>query len=151
MAVVDFIVYRFIFDYTLPRTIFHVIFMSVFMGLLFYIVLPKLMNKIADRLLKSIPALTLLPDETIILEAGANHFKGVEGVGGRLTLTSHRLVFVSHKQNIQRHQQEFNRKSIVGVSPHKKFSKGIVVSTNEHDDHTFIVDSPEKWINEITA
>ena len=33
------------------------------------------------------------PDENILFETGANHFKGAEGVGGKLFLTNKRLVF----------------------------------------------------------
>ncbi|MCL2478028.1 MAG: hypothetical protein FWF22_00900 [Treponema sp.] len=36
------------------------------------------------------------------MDIGANLFRGIEGVGGRLKVTSKRLVFTSHMFNLQR-------------------------------------------------
>lgn len=43
----------------------------------------------------------LRPGETVIKEGVANLQKRVETVGGKLWLTSQRLVFEAHKLNIQ--------------------------------------------------
>ena len=43
----------------------------------------------------------LLPDEVLIKQGPANLQRGTETVGGRLTLTSQRLVFESHRFNLQ--------------------------------------------------
>ena len=43
-------------------------------------------------------------DENILLESPANHCKGIEGVGGKLFLTNKKLIFKSHKFNIQNHE-----------------------------------------------
>jgi len=40
----------------------------------------------------------------IVLDGGANHFKGAEGVGGWLYLTSEEVIFKSHAFNIQSHE-----------------------------------------------
>jgi len=41
-------------------------------------------------------------EEQILMDIGANLFRGIEGVGGRLKVTSKRLVFTSHMFNLQR-------------------------------------------------
>ncbi len=43
----------------------------------------------------------LLPNEHVIKEGAANLQRGLETVGGRLFLTSHRLVFEAHALNFQ--------------------------------------------------
>ena len=43
----------------------------------------------------------ILKDEKIIKQSLANHWRGIESVGGRLFLTSERLIFESHAFNIQ--------------------------------------------------
>ena len=41
--------------------------------------------------------ITTEPGESILFDTPANHFKGMEAVGGKLYLTYKRLVFKSHK------------------------------------------------------
>ena len=43
----------------------------------------------------------ILKDEKIIKQSLANHWRGIESVGGRLFLTSQRLIFKSNAFNIQ--------------------------------------------------
>ena len=40
-------------------------------------------------------------DEQILMDVGANFFRGIEAVGGRLKITTKRLVFSSHLINVQ--------------------------------------------------
>ncbi|HMN33534.1 MAG TPA: hypothetical protein PKA54_09175 [Chitinophagaceae bacterium] len=54
----------------------------------------------------------LLPDEIILLQATANHIKGFENAGGLLYPTNHRLLFISHKLNIQNHTLFIERNEI---------------------------------------
>ena len=42
--------------------------------------------------------------KSVIMDGGANHLKGAEGVGGWLYLTPDEVIFKSHKFNIQVHQ-----------------------------------------------
>ncbi|TPN82297.1 GRAM domain-containing protein [Aquimarina algicola] len=48
--------------------------------------------------------LDVLEDEIIEFAVPANHFVGIEGVGGKLFVTNKRIVFKSHNFNIQNHQ-----------------------------------------------
>jgi hypothetical protein len=42
--------------------------------------------------------------EVLVKQGPANHFRGLEGVGGWLYLTNRRLVFRSHAFNVQNHE-----------------------------------------------
>lgn len=150
-AAIQFAANVFIFDYPVGRSISQALFSAVFMGLTFHFVFQKFLVWMAQNLEKSLPTLELLPNESMVIEAGANHFKGIEAVGGKLTLTDQRLVFISHKFNIQKNREEFDRSSIFEVKPHHKFSKGIILTTKENASHTFIVDLREKWISELNS
>src|SRR5205814_4334021 len=59
------------------------------------------------------------PDESILFHTPANHFKGMEGVGGKLYLTDKRLMFKSHKLNVQNDQLAINLTDIKKVDKYK--------------------------------
>jgi hypothetical protein len=40
-------------------------------------------------------------DEEILADVAANFFRGIEGVGGRLKITSHRVLFEANEINLQ--------------------------------------------------
>ena len=52
------------------------------------------------------PKTALEPGESMLKEGRANLQRGVETVGGRLFLTDRRLIFESHKFNVQRGSTE---------------------------------------------
>lgn len=70
-------------------------------GLVFGWLMGKFVN---SKLLIKGTAIDLDTGENIVFETGANHFKGVEAVGGKLYLTNKRVVFKSHTFNIQAHE-----------------------------------------------
>jgi hypothetical protein len=91
-------------------------------------------------------------NESIIKEGGANHFKGKEGVGGKLVLTDRRLIFKSHKFNIQNHQDNFDLRQVEKLQATKtlKFlENGLTLELMNNDRHKFIVDEPTDWIEKI--
>jgi len=57
----------------------------------------------------------LIENEKIEFAKGANHFKGIEGVGGKLFVTDKRIVFKSHSINIQNHELIIEYPDIQGV------------------------------------
>jgi predicted NAD/FAD-binding protein len=87
-----------------------------------------------------------------IYEGAANHFMGVESVGGRLYLTADALIFVSHAANIQVHRLTIpirdirNVKAVptLGIVPN-----GILVETYSGKAERFVVNKRETWITEI--
>lgn len=92
------------------------------------------------------------PGEVLLKDGGANHFRGLEGVGGRLALTDRRLVFKSHKLNIQNHQSVFPLFDIVEVGARKTFGlleNRLSVRLVNDESHEFVVDGAREWIAAI--
>ena len=89
-------------------TVVSTLFGGIIAGLLFSFML----QFFADRLFKKIIVETDAR-EKVIKEGGANHLKGRVGVGGKLVLTDRRLIFKSHKINVQNHQDSFDVNSIL--------------------------------------
>jgi hypothetical protein len=105
----------------------------------------------AERLFQKIIVETAA-NEIIIKEGGANHFMGKEAVGGKLVLTDKRLIFKSHKFNIQNHQENFELEQIEKVgatSTFKLLKNGITLELMNNVKHKFIVDEPTDWIEKI--
>lgn len=90
-------------------------------------------------------------DETILFETGANHFKG-EGVGGKLYLTNKRLVFKSHKFNVQNHKLSIRLSDIDKVVRYKVLGlvgNGLSVTTKDNKIEKFVVQQIEEWLNQL--
>ena len=92
------------------------------------------------------------PDERILFDTGANHLKGVEGVGGKLYLTNKRLVFKSHKFNIQNHLLSINLSDIYKIERHKTLglvNNGLTLTTKQNKTEKFAVQQIDEWLNEL--
>jgi hypothetical protein len=130
------------------------IFVSSFVGVLVGAPLFSLMMTYTAKKLGQKIQVDIQVDEKIIKEGGANHFKGKEGVGGKLVLTGKRLIFKAHKFNIQNHQEFFEIDMIESVKtfkPMKMFNTGLAIELINKESHKFIVDGPEEWLTTIVA
>ena len=88
-----------------------------------------------------------LRDEKIIQEAFANHWRGIEAVGGRLILTSQRLIFESHAFNIQTGNTVI---PLLGINHMEKgFLNIINVYSENNIKNAFTVWGRTKWIKAI--
>jgi hypothetical protein len=117
---------------------------GIFAGLIFALII----NYAANRLYKKI-IIDINIDEALIKEGGANHFKGKEGVGGKLVLTDKRLIFKSHNLNIQNHQDNFDLAQINEVQATKTlnlFNNGLLLELVDMGKHKFVVDEPNDWV-----
>jgi hypothetical protein len=123
---------------------------GVIISALFYSLGFKLLKKTAEKLGKTIPEVSLQADEKLVLETGASHYKGIEAVGGKLTLTSKRLIFRSHKFNIQNHRQEFLISEIKAAAHDERKNKIFKLELASNESHRFLVDSPVDWINTLS-
>ena len=93
-------------------------------------------------------------DEEIVFEALANHFKKLEAVGGKIYLTNKRLVFISHKANIQNHQLFIGLNDIVTVERYKTFgiiNNGILVRTKEKAIEKFVVNESKELVEKLNS
>jgi hypothetical protein len=70
-------------------------------------------------------------------------------VGGKLTLTSKRLIFRSHKFNIQNHQQEFSITEIKATARDERQVKIFKLELANNEIHRFLADFPADWINTL--
>jgi hypothetical protein len=61
--------------------------------------------------------ISLMPGETVVKESRANLQRGPETVGGHLYLTDHRLIFESHRLNVQRGATIVPLSDVVEVTP----------------------------------
>ena len=87
-------------------------------------------------------------DETVLREGLANHFKGIEGVGGKLYLTGRRLRFISHKLNIQRHDESYPLSHVSSVKATRTLGiipNGLVVCSQDGQRERFVVYQHRDW------
>jgi hypothetical protein len=92
-------------------------------------------------------------EEKILFETPANHFKGIEGVGGKLYLTNKRLIFKSHKLNIQNHQLIINSSDIKHVDRYKTLglvNNGLSITTIADKTERVVVEKVEEWLKILT-
>jgi hypothetical protein len=88
----------------------------------------------------------------IIFEGPANHFKGAEGVGGYLWLTSGQLFFRSHRFNIQNHDCRMVLTEITEVEATKTLGmipNGLLVRLLSGTQERFIVHKNRDWAAKI--
>lgn len=141
------IVYFFITKGFLPELAILILVLGLLIGFIFAWAL-QFMTK---GLLKKI-TVKISDNERIIREGGANHFKGMEGVGGKLVLTNKRLIFKSHKLNVQNHQDNFELEKIERLRTNKTLgfiANGLIVELANQERHRFVVDAPQDWIEII--
>lgn len=95
----------------------------------------------------------LLPGETVIKEGAANLQRGIEQVGGKLFLTTHRLVFESHALNVQTGATIIALSDVSGTALcwTKVFGvlplvpNSLAVSTQHGKQHRFVLYGRKKW------
>jgi hypothetical protein len=90
--------------------------------------------------------------EGTIYEGPANHFMGIESVGGKLYLTAETLIFISHSINIQVHQMSIPLRDIVDVRAVNTLGvvpNGLHVDTIAGTTERFVVYKRKLWISEI--
>jgi hypothetical protein len=90
----------------------------------------------------------------VVRKAGlANHFKGVEGVGGKLYLTDKRLRFRSHRLNVQVHDESVALSEIgaaqgtrtLGIIPN-----GLRITLRSGEAKRFVIEDRSAWLEELS-
>lgn len=103
-------------------------------------------NWLGNFLIKS----ELDADEKIEIEGPPNLFRGTGGVSGKIFLTDKKLVFKSHKINVQKGQTNIeykNIKEIIRRKTTKIVNNGIRI--NENKDFDFVVNERNLWLKKI--
>lgn len=130
--------------------IFFAVFMAVFCGVLFPIGI-EIFSRYQSRKFQADNE-TWLKTMEVLYSAGANHFMGIEGVGGYLVLTPDALLFKSHKFNIQNHTLEIPLEQCVNVTIVDYcyvIPTGINVETENGKNERFAVANRKAWIEKI--
>lgn len=86
--------------------------------------------------------------EEVIFKTPANHYMGVECVGGTLYLTDKRLVFKSHNVNIQNHElsiQLAQLRAVKRFKMHGFINNGLLVEVVSNIEEKFVVEKPNQW------
>jgi hypothetical protein len=125
----------------------------LFFGFIFGFGLLYFMKKLSQKLLNKIQ-IEVTKDEIINHEGPANLFRGMEGVGGKLLLTDQRLIFKSHKMNIQSGEVQLLLADIKETSPRKTaklFQNGLRVLTNTGEHFDFVVYERSNWISKLNS
>ena len=102
-----------------------------------------------SKFLKNTTKIEISPGETMVFQTLASHFRGIEAVGGKLYLTDKRLIFKSHKLNIQNHELIINLSSIIHVSKAKSLgliSNRLIIQTSPKEKEKFVVEKLDEWI-----
>jgi hypothetical protein len=90
----------------------------------------------------------------VLCEGPANHFKGAEGVGGYLWLTTEQLLFQSHRFNVQNHECRMPLAEISEVEATKTLGiipNGLLVRHVSGAQERFVVHKNRDWVARILA
>ncbi|MEQ1506627.1 MAG: GRAM domain-containing protein [Myxococcota bacterium] len=95
--------------------------------------------------------------ERVLRDGAANLQRGIESVGGRLTLTTARLVFESHALNVQTGTTVIPLSEIARIEPcWTKFlgliplaPNGLAVTTAAGVEHRFVLFGRAAWLTAI--
>ena len=91
-------------------------------------------------------------NESIIKQGSANHWQGWEAAGGRLFLTDQRLVFKSHRFNVQRHEISIELGEVAFVKARNNFllvPNGMSIFLRNGHEERFVIWGRKDWINKI--
>jgi len=132
--------------------LFSGLFFGIFMGIGMPYVTKWITKRKIDGNKRSIAHPQLLPEEKIEMEGPANLFRGIEAVGGKLFFTNQRLIFNSHKINIQKGQtsilysdiSKVEKRSTLNIIPNR-----IKVVTRDQKSYHFVVNNREEWLFEF--
>ena len=136
---------------SLNSYLFQGIFFGIFMGIGFPYVTEKFGKKFTSKLGKNIKP-ELLENEKIEIEGPANLFRGMEGVGGKIFLTNKKVIFKSHKINIQKGQTDIEYENITEIIARKTaklINNGIRIKMRNGKEFDFVVNEREKWIEKL--
>lgn len=104
----------------------------------------KLMGQFVGRSIANMPDIALNEGENLILQAAATYLNTI-GTGGRLTLTSRRVVFQSHALNLAPVGQEIAVADVKDVRSEE--NKLVILKSDDGTTHKFIVESPSRWLD----
>ena len=96
-------------------------------------------------------SISLTANENLVRESRATHWKGLEGVGGKLFLTNIRIFFKSHPFNFQRYEQSILLRDIGDLeAKHSDFiSSKLSIFLRDGTKEVFYIPKRKQWVKEI--
>ncbi len=96
-------------------------------------------------------SINLTANENLLRESRATHWKGFEGVGGKLFLTNRRVYFKSHFFNIQTHEQSISLQDIVKLEAKHSdfFSSKLSIILKDGSKEVFYIPKRKQWVKQI--
>ncbi|WP_102029202.1 GRAM domain-containing protein [Salirhabdus sp. Marseille-P4669] len=91
----------------------------------------------------------------VVKEGMANIFKGKEGVGGKLYLTTDKVIHKAHKMNVQRGTVEINLEDIESIDVYNNkvlglpIKNGLQIKDKSGSVYKFVVYKREEWVQAI--
>ena len=80
-------------------------------------------------------------DEVILADVAANLIRGIEAVGGRLTITTRRVLFKPHVLNVQKQPEEIPLDAVAEVGLRNTLGvlpNGFFLRTKTGTEHHFV-------------
>ena len=150
----------YLFNLLLDEPLFNsnlLIFQGISFGLFLGFGMPYISKKYANKRVAA-AGNTIIPelaeDENIETEGPANLFRGLESVGGKLFLTNKKIIFKSHKLNIQTGQTNIDYTAISEVLPRKTggiIDNGIRIKTRVGSEFDLVVNERDKWMENLNS
>jgi hypothetical protein len=96
-------------------------------------------------------SINLTANESLLRESRATHWKGFEGVGGKLFLTNRRVYFKSHFFNVQTHEQSISLQDIIRLeAKHSDFiSSKLSIFLRDGSKEVFYIPKRKQWVEEM--
>jgi hypothetical protein len=117
---------------------------AIFVGVTFVIAFPYFVRKVVERRLTRIKV-EMESGEVSMREGPANYFKGKIATGGKLVITSRRLIFQTGSKRVTAVPLDLvktaSAKKSLGIFP-----KLFELEINDNTILKFVVDSPEDWV-----
>ncbi|MCT4601996.1 MAG: GRAM domain-containing protein [Marinifilum sp.] len=136
---------------SVSRYIIQGVFFGIIMGFVFsYVVVSEKFGRRFTSIFGIKPELS--ENEQIEIEGPANLFRGIEGVGGKIFLTNKKIIFKSHKLNIQKGQTNIEYQNIQEVLKRKTvklIDNGIRIITKNGTEFDFVINEREKWLENL--
>ncbi|SFD01587.1 GRAM domain-containing protein [Clostridium uliginosum] len=134
----------------ISKSIYGGIASGVISGLLFGLILSAFVE-IQKKKFKKISS-EVTNGKKVIMDGGANHFKGAEGVGGWLYLTSQELIFKSHAFNVQKHETMIPLEQIIEVKTVSTLGlipNGLQIVISGGIIEKFVVTNRKTWVKKL--
>jgi hypothetical protein len=94
----------------------------------------------------------LFPDERLLKESPAKHFRRLNGVGGEIYLTNKRLVFIPNPLHYEKYELSIPLERVLRAEPYRinwVINKGVIIVLRNGDSEKFSIKQRMEWIQQL--